>query len=97
MESAAACADVLGHPRRPWDMAAVGNVQVFHLVEGVRLGEIERDRPIPDRAANGEHLVRHYRRLLHRVARGLHGEGREIADCHQAQVSCASKRRMVTS
>jgi hypothetical protein len=60
-------------------MTAVGDVQVFHLVEWVELGQVERDCPIPDRATDGEHLVGHHRRLLYRVARGLHGERGEIA------------------
>ena len=27
--------DIIDHPRRPGHMTAVGNVEVFHLVEGI--------------------------------------------------------------
>lgn len=72
--------DIVDHPCRPRHMSAVRNVEVLDLVEGVGLGEAERDSPVPDRAANRKHLVRHHRRVFHRVPRGLHHERDQLAD-----------------
>jgi hypothetical protein len=75
---------IVDDPIRPWHMTAVRNLEVLHLVEGVELGEVKRDGPIPNRAPDRQHLVRHHRDVFHLVARGLHGEGGQSVDRHHA-------------
>ena len=70
--------NMIDHPGRPRHMPAVGDVEVFHLVEGIDFGEVEGDGPIPDRAPDRQHLVCHHRRFLHRVARSLGCERRQV-------------------
>lgn len=48
---------VFDHPRRPRDVPAVKQFEVLHVLEGVYLGEAQRDRPRPKAAPAGEHVI----------------------------------------
>jgi hypothetical protein len=72
-------AEVFNDPSRPRHMPAVRHIQVFDLLERVELREGDRNGPIPDRAADREHLVRHNRRVFHRIAQRLDGDGLETS------------------
>ena len=65
-------------------MPAVWDVEVSHLVERIEFGEVQRNRPIPDSAADRQHLVCHHRGFFHCVACGLDRDRRQVANRHHA-------------
>ena len=50
----------------------------------IGFGEVQRNRPIPDSAADRQHLVCHHRGFFHRVACGLDRDRRQVANRHHA-------------
>jgi len=77
-------ADMLDGPRRPRNVTAIRYLEVPDLLERIKLGQIERDCPIPDGAANREHLVGHHWCFLHRAAQRLDGDRLKAANGERA-------------
>jgi hypothetical protein len=76
--------DMLDDPRRPRNVTAIRYLEIPDLLERIKLGQVERDCPIPDGAANREHLVRHHRCFFHRIAQGLDGDRLKAANGERA-------------
>lgn len=94
--SGQACARTWSTTQDGHGMPTVGNIEVVDLVEENYDGQAKRNGPAPYSAADRKHLVRHHRRPIASRAVWTASGVRSLTDT-TPQVSCASKRRIVTS